>query len=48
MTRITCAAYWYCCQDPQGYYRWVKDCPGGWMKVVPAPAPPRNSRGYDT
>lgn len=27
--------YWYYCQDPQGYYPYVKSCPGGWMKVVP-------------
>lgn len=33
-------AYWYYCQDPQGYYPYVKSCPGGWMKVVPNPAPP--------
>lgn len=29
------AAYWYYCQDPQGYYPTVKRCPKGWMKVVP-------------
>jgi hypothetical protein len=33
--------YWYYCQDPQGYYPYVKTCPGGWMKVVPEPAPPK-------
>ncbi len=35
-------SYWYFCKDPQGYYPYVKQCPGGWMKVVPpsqAPAP---------
>lgn len=33
--------YWYYCKDPQGYYPYVKQCPGGWMKVVPTPpAPP--------
>ncbi len=32
--------YWYFCQDPQGYYPYVKNCPGGWMKVTPQPAPP--------
>jgi len=31
--------YWYYCQDPQGYYPYIKSCPGGWMKVVPEPAP---------
>jgi hypothetical protein len=33
-------AYWYYCQDPQGYYPYVQNCPGGWMKVVPNPTPP--------
>jgi hypothetical protein len=32
-------AYWYYCRDPQGYYPYVKSCPGGWMKVVPNPGP---------
>ncbi|MFZ1956673.1 MAG: hypothetical protein WAU34_14365, partial [Desulfobacterales bacterium] len=22
--------YWYYCQNPQGYYPYVKSCPGGW------------------
>lgn len=30
-------AYWYYCQDPQGYYPYVKQCAKGWMKVVPTP-----------
>ena len=34
------AGYWYFCRDPKGYYPYVKRCPGGWLKVVPAPAPP--------
>lgn len=29
--------YWYFCREPQGYYPYVKQCPGGWMKVVPTP-----------
>ena len=35
--------YWYFCQNPQGYYPYVKSCPGGWLKVVPnvAPSQPR-------
>lgn len=33
-------AYWYYCQDPQGYYPYVKSCPGGWMRVVPDTTPP--------
>jgi hypothetical protein len=32
--------YWYYCQNPEGYYPYVKSCPGGWMKVVPDAAPP--------
>jgi hypothetical protein len=31
--------YWYYCQKPKGYYPYIKECPGGWMKVVPSPAP---------
>jgi hypothetical protein len=33
-------AYWYFCKDAQGYYPYVKQCPGGWMKVVPTPPTP--------
>ena len=29
--------YWYYCRAPEGYYPYVKQCPGGWMKVVPSP-----------
>jgi hypothetical protein len=32
--------YWYYCQDPQGYYPYVKSCPGGWITVVPKVTPP--------
>ncbi len=31
--------YWYHCNNPDGYYPYVKDCPGGWVKVVPTPPP---------
>ena len=31
--------FWYYCKDPQGYYPYVKECPSGWMKVVPSPPP---------
>ena len=31
--------YWYHCSDPEGYYPYVKQCPGGWQKVVPTPPP---------
>jgi hypothetical protein len=29
--------YWYYCENPNGYYPYVKQCPGGWMKIVPTP-----------
>jgi len=32
--------YWYYCQDPQGYYPYVKSCPGGWKQVKPNVNPP--------
>jgi len=30
--------YWYHCDNPPGYYPYVKACPGGWQ-VVPAIPP---------
>ena len=27
--------YWYYCQSAQAYYPYVRECPGGWMQVVP-------------
>lgn len=32
-------SYWYYCRQPQGYYPYVKRCPGGWLKVFPSPVP---------
>lgn len=32
--------YWYYCKEQQGYYPYVKECPSGWMKVVPSPPLP--------
>ncbi len=29
--------YWYFCKSAQGYYPYVKECPGGWQKVLPQP-----------
>lgn len=29
--------YWYYCEEPAGYYPYVKKCPGGWIKVAPQP-----------
>jgi hypothetical protein len=31
--------YWYHCDKPEGYYPYIKDCPGGWQKVTPTPPP---------
>jgi len=38
-------AYWYYCQNPPGYYPYIRQCPGGWLTVVPPlgagqPGPP--------
>lgn len=30
-------SYWYYCNNPQGYYPYVKECPTGWQKVMPQP-----------
>ena len=30
--------YWHYCQNPEGYYPYVKNCPGGWLQVAPQPA----------
>jgi hypothetical protein len=32
--------YWYYCANPQGYYPYVQQCPGGWQRVAPQPPPP--------
>lgn len=31
--------YWYYCKKPEGYYPYVKKCPGGWTEVEPMPPP---------
>jgi outer membrane protein OmpA-like peptidoglycan-associated protein len=36
--------YWYYCQNPQGYYPYVKSCPGGWIQVVANVTPPQPPR----
>jgi len=34
--------YWYYCQNPNGYYPYVRECPNGWQQVAPTPpAPPQ-------
>ncbi len=34
-------SYWYYCADFKAYWPYVKECPGGWQKVVPQTAPSR-------
>jgi hypothetical protein len=29
--------YWHYCRDPEGYYPYVRNCPGGWLQVAPQP-----------
>ena len=29
--------YWYHCDNPEGYYPYIKECPSGWQKVLPQP-----------
>ncbi len=29
--------YWHYCRKPDGYYPYVKNCPGGWIQVAPEP-----------
>lgn len=31
--------YWYYCTNPPGYYPTIKECPDGWLKVVPQTQP---------
>lgn len=31
--------YWYRCDNPPGYFPYVKECLGGWRQIVPT-APP--------
>ena len=31
--------WWYYCVDAKGYYPYVNQCPGGWLRVEPQPAP---------
>lgn len=35
------SGHWYYCNGARGYYPYVKECPGGWLKVPPQPADPR-------
>jgi hypothetical protein len=31
--------YWYYCAEANGYYPYVRECPGGWQPVAPQPPP---------
>lgn len=33
--------YWYYCDNPEGYYPYVKECLNTWQQVEPTPAPTR-------
>ena len=35
------SGYWYYCNNPEGYYPYVKECPSGWRQVDPIPPSPR-------
>ena len=34
------SSFWYYCEDPQGYYPYVQQCPGGWQPVAPTQQSP--------
>ncbi|HEY6720205.1 MAG TPA: hypothetical protein VI363_01090 [Burkholderiales bacterium] len=33
------SSYWYYCAESKTYYPYVKECPAGWQRVAPQPAP---------
>jgi len=33
--------YWYWCENPQGYYPYVQECPSNWKQVLPQTSPPK-------
>ena len=37
VTQQNPAGYWYYCNNPEGYYPYVKACPNGWQQVSPTP-----------
>jgi hypothetical protein len=34
------SSFWYYCENPQGYYPYVQQCPDGWQPVAPTPQSP--------
>ncbi|RFC32208.1 MAG: hypothetical protein DID92_2727745193 [Candidatus Nitrotoga sp. SPKER] len=39
-------SWWYYCADSKAYYPYVNQCPGGWLKVVPQPAPGSDTASF--
>jgi hypothetical protein len=35
------SGYWYYCNNPQGYYPYIKQCSSAWQPVNPTPPAPR-------
>ncbi|MDD5411928.1 MAG: hypothetical protein PHF31_11040 [Methylobacter sp.] len=35
------SGYWYYCNNPEGYYPYINECPTGWQQVEPIPSVPR-------
>jgi len=35
------SGYWYYCNNPNGYYPYIKECSQGWQQVEPIPPSPR-------
>jgi len=33
-------SYWYYCEASRAYYPYAKECPAGWLRVVPQTTPP--------
>src|SRR5882672_4396988 len=33
------SSYWYYCEASKTYYPYVKECPAGWLRVIPQAAP---------
>ena len=38
-SRVVQGSWWYYCVDAKAYYPYVNQCPGGWLRVAPQPAP---------
>jgi FKBP-type peptidyl-prolyl cis-trans isomerase FkpA len=34
------ASFWYYCNDAKTYYPYIRECPSGWVQVVPKTTPP--------